>query len=371
MSELKIDKVSPRSGNYVALNTVGMKNIVINGDMSLAQRSTSVASITVDGYYTCDRWNVGIDSFGTWTQSQSSDVPSGYGFATSLKMDCTTAQASPASSSVILLEQKFEGQNLQYLKYGTANAEQVTLSFWHKHTKTGTNIVELLDADNSDAVSGSYTQSVSNTWEQATITFPAKTSGALDNNNAVSLRLRFIMGSGTDNTSGTLATTWVDTIVNADRYVGQVNNADSTSNDFIITGVQLEAGTTASDFEFLPVDVNLQRCQRYYFVKCDGSVSASQDIGIGTYYTSSDLRASFSFPTTMRTTPTLEVETVTDGYDFRRNGGVDRMDDFTLNNASLSSANILNSTDVTGTAGQSGHLFSDDASCFLAVSAEL
>jgi hypothetical protein len=263
MSELKVDKVSPRTGNYVSLNTVGMKNIVINGDMSLAQRSTSVASITVDGYYTCDRWNVGIDSFGTWTQSQSSDVPSGYGFATSLKMDCTTAQASPASSSVILLEQKFEGQNLQYLKYGTANAEQVTLSFWHKHTKTGTNIVELLDADNSDAVSGSYTQSVSNTWEQATITFPAKTSGALDNNNAVSLRLRFIMGSGTDNTSGTLATTWVDTIVNADRYVGQVNNADSTSNDFIITGVQLEAGTTASDFEFLPVDVNLQRCQRY------------------------------------------------------------------------------------------------------------
>jgi hypothetical protein len=264
MSELKVDKVSPRTGNYVSLNTVGMKNIVINGDMSLAQRSTSVASITVDGYYTCDRWNVGIDSFGTWTQSQSSDVPSGYGFATSLKMDCTTAQASPASSSVILLEQKFEGQNLQYLKYGTANAEQVTLSFWHKHTKTGTNIVELLDADNSDAVSGSYTQSVSNTWEQATITFPAKTSGALDNNNAVSLRLRFIMGSGTDNTSGTLATTWVDTIVNADRYVGQVNNADSTSNDFIITGVQLEAGTTASDFEFLPVDVNLGRCQRYF-----------------------------------------------------------------------------------------------------------
>jgi hypothetical protein len=76
MSELKIDKVSPRTGTYVSLNTVGMKNIIINGDMSIAQRSTSVASITVDGYYTCDRWNVGIDSFGTWTQSQSSDVPS-------------------------------------------------------------------------------------------------------------------------------------------------------------------------------------------------------------------------------------------------------------------------------------------------------
>jgi hypothetical protein len=305
MSELKVDKVSPRTGNYVSLNTVGMKNIVINGDMSLAQRSTSVASITVDGYYTCDRWNVGIDSFGTWTQSQSSDVPSGYGFATSLKMDCTTAQASPASSSVILLEQKFEGQNLQYLKYGTANAEQVTLSFWHKHTKTGTNIVELLDADNSDAVSGSYTQSVSNTWEQATITFPAKTSGALDNNNAVSLRLRFIMGSGTDNTSGTLATTWVDTIVNADRYVGQVNNADSTSNDFIITGVQLEAGTTASDFEFLPYDVNLERCLRYCW-KHGGEIANQYLHGQGGYNDANYLAFGLvSPPVPMRTTPSL------------------------------------------------------------------
>jgi hypothetical protein len=305
MSELKVDKVSPRTGNYVSLNTVGMKNIVINGDMSLAQRSTSVASITVDGYYTCDRWNVGIDSFGTWTQSQSSDVPSGYGFATSLKMDCTTAQASPASSSVILLEQKFEGQNLQYLKYGTANAEQVTLSFWHKHTKTGTNIVELLDADNSDAVSGSYTQSVSNTWEQATITFPAKTSGALDNNNAVSLRLRFIMGSGTDNTSGTLATTWVDTIVNADRYVGQVNNADSTSNDFIITGVQLEAGTTASDFEFLPYDVNLGRCLRYCW-KHGGEIINQYLHGQGGYNDANYLAFGLvSPPVPMRTTPSL------------------------------------------------------------------
>jgi hypothetical protein len=55
MSELKVDKVSPRSGNYVALNTVGMKNIIINGDMSIAQRGTSVASITTTGYYTVDR----------------------------------------------------------------------------------------------------------------------------------------------------------------------------------------------------------------------------------------------------------------------------------------------------------------------------
>jgi hypothetical protein len=93
MSELKVDKVSPRTGTYVSLNTVGMKNIVINGDMSIAQRSTSVASITTGGYKTLDRFEMAMDSVGTWTMSQSTDTPTGQGFATSLKLDCTTADA--------------------------------------------------------------------------------------------------------------------------------------------------------------------------------------------------------------------------------------------------------------------------------------
>ena len=179
-------------------------------------------------------------------------------------MDCTTAQGSPGTSSILLVGQSIEGFMLQPIKQGTANAQSTTLSFWHKHTKTGTNIVELLDADNNNAVSGSYTQSVSDTWEKATIVYPANTSGTYGNDNARSLRIRFIMGAGTDYTSGTLATTWQTSITNANRYAGQVNNADSTSNNFMITGVQYEVGTSASDFEFLPVDVNTTRCLRYY-----------------------------------------------------------------------------------------------------------
>jgi hypothetical protein len=157
MSELKVDKVSPRSGNYVALNTVGMKNIIINGDMSLAQRSTSVASITGSGYNTVDRMDLGINGLGTWTQSQSTDVPTGQGFATSLKMDCTTANASPAAAGQFFIVTRFEGQNLQYLKKGTANALSLTLSFWVKSTKTGTFIAEIFDIDNNRHISKSYT----------------------------------------------------------------------------------------------------------------------------------------------------------------------------------------------------------------------
>ena len=282
-------------------NQSAFKNIIINGDMSVAQRSTSTSSITTDGFYSCDRWKLDIGSFGTWTQSQDSDVPSGYGFSKSLKMDCTTAQGSPGSSNAITYDYSVEGQNLQYLKWGTSSAEQVTLSFWHKHTKTGLNIVELLDSDNADAVSGSYTQSVSNTWEKATIVYPAKTSGALDNDNARSLRIRITIAAGSNYTSGTLATTWQSSITNANRLAGQVNNADSTSNNFIITGVQLEAGTSASDFEVLPFDINLLRCQRYFFQFLAQKYMYA--INSGNTYS----RYTVSFPVQMRTTPTTTV----------------------------------------------------------------
>ena len=46
--------------------------------------------------------------------------------------------------------------------------------------------------------------------------------------------------------------------------MGQVNIADNTANDFLITGVQLEAGEQASGFEFMPYDIDLGRCNRYY-----------------------------------------------------------------------------------------------------------
>jgi hypothetical protein len=264
MSELKIDKVSPRTGNYVSLNTVGMKNIIINGDMSIAQRATSKTSITSSSYNTVDRFGSGVSSAGTWTQSQSTDVPSGQGFAKSLKMDCTTAQGSLGSSDRLQIFQKFEGQNLQYLKKGTSSAESLTLSFWVKSNKTGTYICEIYDTDNTRHIAKSYTISSADTWEKKTITYAGDTSGALDNDNAESLSVFFWLVAGSDFTSGTLATSWAS-ITNANRAAGQtVNLSDNTANYINITGVQLEAGTTASDFEFLPYDVNFNRCRRYY-----------------------------------------------------------------------------------------------------------
>jgi len=283
-------------------NQSAFKNIIINGDMSIAQRATSASSLTGNGYHTVDRFQTVISSIGTWTQSQSTTVPTGQGFATSLKMDCTTADGSPASGDNMYIRQEVEGQNLQYLKKGTSSAESTTLSFWVRSNKTGTYIAELLDFDNSRQISQSYTISSADTWEKKTITYAGDTSGAFDNDNAQSLMVAFWLGAGSDFTSGTLSTTWTST-TNANRAVGQVNLADSTSNEWYVTGVQLEAGTTASDFEFLPVDRNMSRCQRYY-IKLNSEI-----YGNNNYDGTNNLQNYYMFRELMRAGPTITVGT--------------------------------------------------------------
>lgn len=335
--------------------------------MSIAQRSTSVSGITSSSYNTIDRMRTIVGSQGTWTQSQSTDVPTGQGFAKSFKLDCTTADASPSASDSLSMQQKIEGQNVQYLKKGTSSAESLTCSFWVKSNKTGTYILEIDDADNGRNINKSYTISSANTWEKKTITFPGDTSGALDNDNATSLQCKWWLGAGSDFTSGTLQTSWGST-VNANRAVGQVNLADSTSNEWYITGVQLEAGSVASDFEFLPHDVNLRRCQRYYYLH----VSGSQDVGVGGYYNSSHAFFNITFPNTMRAVPTVVYVSGTDYYKIISAGATDTFNDISGGGvASLNEINLYNNSQVSGTSGYAGYVRSNNASASIALNSEL
>jgi hypothetical protein len=270
-------------------NNINFRNIIINGDMSQSQRSTSATGLGNgdSGYHTVDRWKFvesGSPTF-EFTQSQSTDVPTGQGFVTSLKMDCTTADASLATDDLLRIMQVFEGQNLQYLKKGTSSAESLTASFWVKSSKTGTYICELEDVDNNRTINKSYTINSADTWEKKTITYDGDTTGAFDNDNAESLTVYFWLVAGsTFNASGNLATSWAS-IGNSARASDQVNLSDSTSNEWYVTGVQLEAGTSASDFEFLPFDVNLRRCQRYFEKLIDVANNINQFF-IGSSYSS-------------------------------------------------------------------------------------
>jgi len=232
--------------------------------MSIAQRGTSSSSVSTAGYHSVDRFRIALENAGTFTVSQSTDVPTGQGFQKSFKLDCTTADTSLASGAINTFEQRIEGQNLVYLKKGTSNAESVTVSFWVKTNKTGTYVFELIDNDNSRHIAKTFTVDSSSTWEKKTLTFAGDTSGALTYDNSTAMTVRIWLSAGSAFQGGTLPSSWVSAS-GSNRAVGQtVNIADSTSNEWYITGVQLEVGQTASEFEFLPVDVQTQRCLRYY-----------------------------------------------------------------------------------------------------------
>ena len=281
---------------------VNFRNIIINGGMDIAQYGTSATGLGNgdNGYHTCDRWEFRESGSPTWefTQTQSTDVPTGQGFAKSLKMDCTTADASLASNDLCRISQKIEGQNIQYLKYGTSSAQSTTVSFWVKSNKTGDYNVSLYNNDQVRSIGNTYTINSADTWEKKTITFAGDTASTFDNDNNTSLWIWWALAAGTDRVGGD-SSSWGAHTDNKNAAGQTVNLADSTSNEWYVTGVQLEAGSQASDFEFLPTDINLNRCLRYYY----------QDTG---YLDITVMRVSDSsravhktLPVPMRTTPTF------------------------------------------------------------------
>jgi hypothetical protein len=280
------------------------RNLVINGDMSVSQRATSVSSITGAGYKVLDRHRLGGAVPGTWTWSQSTTVPSGQGFANSLKLDCTAT----ASAGTMYIQHKMEGQNLQGFAKGTSDAKPFALSFWVRSNKTGTYIAQLLDNDNTRHVSKSYTISSANTWEHKKITFPADTTGAFGNDNGASLEIYLWLSADSNNSSGTLATTWAS-VTAANNAVGQVNLADSTDNEWYLTGLQLEIGQNPTEFEHEPFERTLAKCYRYFYIK--GGTNYAM-YGQGRATSTTRVRGIVQHLATMRSAPSFSATNVSD-----------------------------------------------------------
>ena len=389
MSEIKVNSIKGVGASAAAItvnNTDGTctanltsiggshlsnRNKVINGAMNVSQRigTTVETGLTgnVSAYY-IDRFRLELDNLGTWSLSQSTDSPDG--FANSLKLDCTTADASPASSDLLVISHRFEGQNLQDLQKGTSGAKKVVVSFYVKSTKTGTFVVELVDKDNSSRhINKTYTVSNTN-WNRYTIEFAGDTTGALGNDHTRSIDLNFWLGGGSNYTSGTLQTSWgADT--NANRYVGGTNLADSTSNEFYITGVQFEVSDmgVATDFEHRSFGQELALCQRYFYRAADGSMQA---LGLGVNYTATEMHCAITFPVTMRAVPTLSSASGTNYYEFIRNGGADYFNSFTLGNRTTNKiGEIYNSSEISGTVGHGGFVRTDNSAVFVDFVSEL
>jgi hypothetical protein len=236
----------------------GLRNRVINGNMTICQRATSTAGITGSTQsFLVDRFRTGGQATAAVvTTSQSSDVPSGlYGF--SARIAVTTADTAVASTDVFAIVQPIEGYNIRDL-FGTT----FTLSFWVRSSKTGIHCVAFSNSGTDRSYVVEYTISVANTWEYKTITVSGgfTTAGTWDLANGTGLSLRFtlVAGSSFQTTAGAWNTG------NFFGTSGQVNCLDTIGNIFAITNVQLEVGPVATPFEQIPIGLSLQLCQRYF-----------------------------------------------------------------------------------------------------------
>ena len=231
-----------------------------------------------------------------------------------MKLDVTVSVGSPSTSNRLKLYQGIEGRNLQTLQYGHANAKSVTVSFWVKATKTGTNTVFLyndLPGQSAQIQVHQYNIDASNTWEKKEITFTGQTSSGYiipdDENNGMTLQ--FGLGAGTGYTDGTAQTTWGAYSSNKEMR-GQVNHADDTANNFHITGVQMELGNFATDFEHPFYTDELRRCKRYFQY-----INVLQDYdNVPATSGSTVMYRSFPYDEPMRVAPTQFLVTSTMKY---------------------------------------------------------
>ena len=348
-------------------NNLSNRRLTINGAMTIAQRCDT-ASVT-DGYGGCDRFKFVSNGAAVVTLKQDTGNTT-QGFAKAQRIDVTTADSSLAAGDYALLSYRFEGQDLQQLKKGTANAQQVTLSFYIKSPKTGTHIVELVDQSNSGRhVNKSYTVSSADTWEKKTVTFPMETSNTITNDNARRMDLNWWLAAGSTYSSGTLQTSWgADT--NANRAVGQVNTMDNTSNDIYITGVQLEVSDHATDFEHRSYAQELELCKRYFQVLVDSGNAES--FGNATGYNSTTIHFVTPLRPEMRTVPTLDYTNGTDYYGAYQNNTVDYFNDWTVvSNSHSRAVDISAGGGVSITAGSSVLLRTTNAASKIRFSAEL
>ena len=251
--------------------------VIINGDMAVAQRSTSVTGHNSVAYTTVDRFKT-VCEVGTFTVAQES-LTSGNaylaGFKNALRLDCTTAETSAGSAGdQTTVEQRIEGGNLQAWRKGTSSAQPFTLAFWVKSNKTGSNFsCNLRDGDNTRQALGQYSISSANTWEHKIINFPADTTGAFDDDANASLTIEWFLDGGSNYSGGSFGATW-GTSDNTDRNINNFDIAGSTDNDWAITGVQLEVGEFSSTdlppFQFESFEENERRCQRYFELATGG-----------------------------------------------------------------------------------------------------
>jgi len=286
------------------------RNVLVNGATNVSQRSVSSTGLGASaGYFTADRWKFQVaNTAGRFTATQDSSVPTGKGFANSIKLACTTADTSLANTEQFIFQQKLEGQNVQGFAKGTSNAKPFALSFYVKGNANATYVVALYDEDNGRYVGKTF--SVTTDWTRVEITFPADTTGTLDDDNASSLELWIWLHCGPTYKGGTLPLTWAS-YSNANAAEGGDSFFDSTSRTFFITGLQLEVGQNCTEFEHINnFGEELARCQRYFYAFQNPGTANDvlESAFLATAYNDNSAYGPVFFPTEMRAQASISAD---------------------------------------------------------------
>jgi hypothetical protein len=271
----------------------GTRNKIINGAMVIDQRNAG-AAVSANGAYPTDRWQLGI-SGGTWSVQQSSTAPAGFSKSTAITISTGYSKSVSDQNN---FRQFVEGSNTYDLGWGASGAQSVTLSFWVRSSLTGTFAGSLMNSAFDRSYVFTYSISAADTWEYKTVSIEGDTSGTWLTTNGVGVRVFFDLGSGSN--SETTAGAW--TAGEYRRVSGAVDVVATTGATFYLTGVQLEAGDTATPFEHRSYGAELALCKRYYQRLRQGLA--------GRVESSTGIGGAMAFPVEMRAGPT---QTLLDG----------------------------------------------------------
>ena len=346
------------------------RNMIINGAMNMAQRSASVTGLgAASGYFTCDRWEIDVaaTSAGRLTMTQTADGPNGIS-ANCIKLDCTTADTSIAAGESLRLIQKLEGQNVQRIGKGVAGAKQITVSFYVKASGAFTFGCELFDNDNSRQITKLFDTTTD--WVRQELTFPADEddgSSPFADDNGLSLQLAFFLHAGSNFTSGTLETTFANN-TSANRAAGIDSFFSNTANNFFITGVQMEVGPVATEFEQETVESTLYKCRRY-FQKFVGLAQDNYTVSLaGAYNSTTQVVTRTRLDPPMRATPAFAFSSLSH-FDLEPLDAVPTAMSLFDGNSEFASVEATDGTERT--VGFAGIICMDTANGFFSFDSEL
>jgi len=282
------------------LVSAGRRNLIINGNMSVWQRGTAQTTVATGVGYLADRWQVATGGSAQLTHEQSTDSPPGFPYSLKISPSVTDTLVSTEQMHVTQL---IEAQNMTFLNWGSNDGIPITVSFWAKSSDTSNKCLWLYAQDAGDHIARQFNCSKANTWEKFTFTIPPNPGGVIANNNGTGLYVRIVLDAGASAADGNLPETWTN-LTTSDRYGNlEPGFAESTSNEFYLTGVQVEAGKNATDFEHRSYGEELALCQRYY-IRYNASDPYTR-WGLGIAQNTTALNVIIHHPVTMRGVPTV------------------------------------------------------------------